>query len=827
MTQSFFETESTHTNVMYWWHGVIVDDKYWAGCDCDDVSNEEFCIHNAKQLEESPKKGWGKRYKVAIVGRHYAIKGSASEADLLEMAEVIYPVTAGSGLGGTNQSAALRQGTHVVGFYADGKEGRHPVILGAFGVNEQNEPYIFKGDPKEFFKLRSDNAGQCNQDKKPVSTKDENPDNTPVESTDGRPHQLTKSKIDKRLDGGKIANVYPTYGCESPQGIIDQIKTLLNELSYYTTAITQGSANLAADWAGVVKSITSEITGLANGLIDRMRGYLVNKINNGVKDVMNKLPPFLRPDFNLNVQDALDGLSCNFNNIKNAILNIVKDLVNQFINNYVTAPVCAATSFLGSLLGNVIGQVNGAVDSAVGAINNILDIGSQFANFALDVVEIALDLLKLFACDKDNPECPTIKRWSFWYGPEERPFAPPPGLTRTIGNIISEVETVLPGSASGAAANPCNSRQIPCGPPSIQFSGGGGFGAAANPVISGSGRILGLDFSSFGSGYTSSPVVNAIDSCGTGNGAVIQPIMEPTGTFNEFQEEILEMTGAVVIDSGTQYLPAPNGTTGGNGLIVSKPSDTIRFKENKNNYDVYKCGTTFQVNVGDEVYLPSSTLAYVYNENGEIVQTLNGLGSFTKIVIEAAGTLTAPCNPDNVPTLPPIEFPLSAAETPLPPITRTLPSGEEIVVPPAEQTIETILEQVPTTVPLTNKPTYPVVLEIERIFIKNPGVNYSPEDKIIIENNKGAELEFKVNEIGEVVEVVVVNGGIGFTDVPFIYIESEQGYNFDAVPIFNFRPLSEIDLNNITPTPGAKLISVVDCVGKIQPKKEFDRVPNS
>ena len=87
MTQSFFETESAHTNIMYWWHGVIVDDKFWSGCADSDISNEHSKLHQARKLEERPKKGWGKRYKVSIVGRHYAIKGKPEEADLLEMNE--------------------------------------------------------------------------------------------------------------------------------------------------------------------------------------------------------------------------------------------------------------------------------------------------------------------------------------------------------------------------------------------------------------------------------------------------------------------------------------------------------------------------------------------------------------------------------------------------------------------------------------------------------------------------------------------------------------------------------------------------------------------
>ena len=846
MAENYFEDESSHSNIMYWWHGVIVDDIFWAGKDCKSISNEHSCIHEGKNLEERPRKGFGKRYKVAIVGRHYAIKSDPSEADLCEMAEVVYPVTSGSGLGATIQTSALRHGSHVVGFYADGKEGRNPVILGTFGVNEQNEPYIFPGDSLRFFDCRTGHNGLAGTKLKPVPEFGSENKTRKIESAEGHPIRKDDSKVAKRTDGGIGYPVKTPYGCETPQGTISRIKDFLENLSYMINAIKTGSKDLISSFTGSLRGITSQITALANGLVDRMRGYLVNKINNAVKDVMNLLPPFLRPGFNKTTQDALDSLSCAFNNIKNATLNVVKDLTKQFIDNYVNSPICAANSFTGALLGNLIGQVNGAVNSAVGAINNALNIGSGFADFALDVIEVALDLLKLFDCDKDSPKCPSTVKWSFWYGPKEKLASIPPGATSLVKNILEEVETALPGSAEGAASNPCKSRQVPCGPPTVQINGGGGSGAAANPVVSLTGLILGLDFSSFGSGYTASPKISVIDSCNTGGGAVIEPIMSPTGTFNEFQEEILEITGAVVLDSGAQYLPAPNGTTGGNGLILSQPSDTILFKTGSTQiingkevqgagYDIYECGTTIPVKEGDEIYLPSGTIAEIFDSNGNAVQTLNGLGQLTMLKIEASGTLTTPCNPDNVPTIPTVEYPLGSVETVLTPRPvvnvpvelQGTPTGTQITLQPVVNVPENIQGTSqpivntpigPVTTPFIqqlNKETYPVVPVIEKVFIKDPGINYSPEDKIFIEDNKGAELEFDVDSEGRVTEVKVLNGGIGFNDVPYIFIQSPTGFNFEAVPVFKFIPLSEIDINKVSPSIGAKVISVIDCVGKI------------
>jgi hypothetical protein len=810
MTQSFFETESAHSNVMYWWHGVIVDDKYWAGCGEADVSNEHSKLHFADKMQSAPKKGWGKRYKVAVVGRHYAVKGKPEEADLLEMAEVVYPVTAGTGLGGTKQTAALRQGAHVIGFYADGKEGRNPVIIGAFGINEQNEPSIAQEDPNNFYQLRTANKGQCGEKLKPVPEKDQNleKDKKPIESI-ASPLQASQAHKTKVEDGNVLEPIYKPTRCEQPADIIRNIKLLLNKLSYYVNLAKRGASDLVSSIDGIIKSVTRAISGLTNTLLDRARGYLMNLINNGIKDVMNFLPPFFRPNFNQNAQGAVNGLGCAFNKIKDKVLGIVQDLAKQFIDNYVNAPLCAATSFLGSLLGNILGEINGAVDKAVNKINEIIKIAGGFADKALSVLDLALDVLGFFECDTNEKKCPDTVQWSFWNGPKEIQTQVEEAVSRKVKNIIDEVETALPGSGDGASSNPCNSRQVPCGPPQVQIIGGGGSGAKANAVVSATGAILGLDFSAFGSGYTYEPQIRVVDSCGTGGGAVFQPIMQPTGTSNQFNEPILNLVGAIPIDSGTQYLPAPNGTTGGAGFIFSQPGDTILFKTGTTQiingkevkgtgYEVYPCQTTFNVVNGDEIYLPSGTVAEIFDQEGNVLQTLNGLGQVTKLDVRATGTLTAPCNPDNIinPVL--IEIPLSTGDTQLTPITTQ------------------------------SKPvSYPVVPVIKEVFVKSPGFGYTENDTISIQNNKGAELEFVVNDAGEVTEVKVINGGIGFTDVPFIFINSKTGFNFEAVAVFDFIPLSEIDLNNITPPPGAKLISVIDCVGKVLPEQEFDRVPTN
>ena len=106
--------------------------------------------------------------------------------------------------------------------------------------------------------------------------------------------------------------------------------------------------------------------------------------------------------------------------------------------------------------------------------------------------------------------------------------------------------------------------------------------------------------------------------------------------------------------------------------------------------------------------------------------------------------------------------------------------------------------------------------------IANTGFNYSEEDKIIIEPSNGASAVARFGAFGTLESVKIISEGEGFTEVPDIYIESETGYNAKLTPKFCIDRVSEDRIKE----PGVqdKIISVIDCVGKI-PQVDFFRVP--
>ena len=78
----------------------------------------------------------------------------------LPMAEVMYPITAGSGHAGSHQTPNIQQGNYVLGFFKDGFEAQQPVIMGVLGNNAQTA--LEGKDPEKGFGARSGYKGKMN-----------------------------------------------------------------------------------------------------------------------------------------------------------------------------------------------------------------------------------------------------------------------------------------------------------------------------------------------------------------------------------------------------------------------------------------------------------------------------------------------------------------------------------------------------------------------------------------------------------------------------------------------------------------------------------------
>jgi phage-related protein len=156
----------------------------------------------------------------------------------------------------------------------------------------------------------------------------------------------------------------------------------------------------------IVSIATTDIAGYVKNIIGRVRGWVLNQVQNNVKKVLPFLFPGEMPSFLDKLGKGINGLSCAFAKILRALAKTVGSLLLGLIDKYINGPMCIVENFIADLLKSItdpisaaIGTINAFLGSAVGAITNLAD--SLF-----NAIDFITGILNFFKCD-DDKACPT------------------------------------------------------------------------------------------------------------------------------------------------------------------------------------------------------------------------------------------------------------------------------------------------------------------------------------------------------------------------------------------------------------------------------------
>ena len=275
----------------------------------------------------------------------------------------------------------------------------------------------------------------------------------------------------------------------------------------------------------------------------------------------------------------------------------------QIAERFINAPLCAVENIVGSLLGKLTGLINSGVQAIMAPLNAILGT----VDIAGDIIGFVEDIISFLSC-QDQPECPEVTGWSIWNGPTRFTSSSNSNPLSIVNKVKTYASTVQQSvdpenfdfdlDFSDIFEDTCNVGPIFCGPPTVEFYGGGGSGAAGNVIVNAVGDILAVDLTSFGSGYTSAPVVRFVDACGTGRGATGRSIIGPVAGIGT----TIGVVQVIIDNNGSGYLQTPNGDRGGDGRVWAY-ADQTTVKRADGKYDrPYYPGEIINVNPGDEVY---------------------------------------------------------------------------------------------------------------------------------------------------------------------------------------------------------------------------------
>ena len=356
--------------------------------------------------------GWGYRYRVRYLGLH---SGSTDDLpdDQLPMANVVLPVTSGSGIGGYCETPSLAAGTLVVGYFEDGLSGQEPYIDGVLG-NSQNEVPKKQGNgPTSGFDIYTD----LYNPKAKVPDNLRLLDNKPLNTFDTY-HINTLAWKTQQQDKNVIKPLASTRKCKKNnsemKGIQRTIKNLLGDVERIKKDVTKAQGfiadaqSLSNQIQPLLASASSEAASFMKTIMGGVRGYILSTIENGIRNAVPFLFPTQVAKFNQAKSKALDTISCVFGKITKALKSQFESLLGNILDKFINAPLCAVENLIGGLIDNILNTVLSAVNAA---LTPIIALISAITGQALNLVAnlfTALDfisgILSFFSCDEE-PSC--------------------------------------------------------------------------------------------------------------------------------------------------------------------------------------------------------------------------------------------------------------------------------------------------------------------------------------------------------------------------------------------------------------------------------------
>ena len=329
-----------------WWIGQIVDDSTWRDN-----------INPGKYEDKTSIPGWGRRYKVRIIGLHD--QGETTiPSDQLPWAQVMYPVTAGGGQTGAMDSTKLRQGNMVFGFFLDGQDQQVPVIMGVLGNNSQTvlaqknstvadtvtdtQPGILaKSGYSEGINPKSGTAREVPPDddlslEEPVEGTVSNESADGIQQTtaaDSRRQAKCEEKIALMKPDPKEFINSSLKGIQTViENLTNRIDTILQSLQSYADAITNNITNAQEAIQNIIQSASREISKFMKPIFDKIQEFALKTLTKGFNMIIAALPSSMRFQFKDMVQQITELMLCMYNKMTGGLQDQIVGSLSDAIN---------------------------------------------------------------------------------------------------------------------------------------------------------------------------------------------------------------------------------------------------------------------------------------------------------------------------------------------------------------------------------------------------------------------------------------------------------------------------------------------------------------
>ncbi len=312
----------------HWFIGQVSDDSTWR----ENQNPKKF-----KKGEDLP--AWGYRYKVRIIGQHEQEESDIT-AEQLPWAQVMYPVTAGTGHGGSYQTPAIRQGSFVFGFFLDGKDQQVPMIMGCLGNNIKTKlerktgtegsggknftPFSFfskmlNPEPNEQKKLKDADFSPKQNGNEAYSSPSKG--NVSKESSDANNLYSIADERQKYTLEEKHALACPNPETQSDiKNIQVVIETVSAKIERFQKSLQD--ADLAAglpivdnakDIDKAIEDASEEMSKYMKGTMNKVQQFTTKEFNDKLAPIINLAPPSHTLEILQKKVEGLEKIACMFN----------------------------------------------------------------------------------------------------------------------------------------------------------------------------------------------------------------------------------------------------------------------------------------------------------------------------------------------------------------------------------------------------------------------------------------------------------------------------------------------------------------------------------
>ena len=604
---------------MKWWIGQVTDPDKGKWGD----SLEKTRAANGEDL-------YGFRCRVRIVGYHDCADDLPDED--LPLAHILLPSNTAT-TGGCGKTVQYQGGEVVVGFFMDGDDAQQPVIFGTL----YKQPFV----PDQL------TTAQFNAKKQTCFVPYTPPK---VRQTAGKTHITKNSPVSIAMSDGEstktlaqdqvTANENITTDTFSPcedneiskisntiKDFTRKMETLqqLNEASTYVDPIYGGIIDIKSE----VKLATNKIHKSMTKLVRRGRSWLIQDTLDKLDTTLeNKVDKFNQVVMGQATNALTSVIFCNIEKIQDGLLDYLSKSLENMIGQVLDVPTCGVQNFMGDMFG----QINNLIDSSLGGmfdqLNNIQGGGIALPSATFTkAIKFANIITNVLDCDKVN--CPETTSFSSKGGVTKSvedsfdDIIDKLGLDR-LTNIADGIDDIADGIPALPSAPDCNTNVLKCGPPRVDFIGGGGTGATGSAIINAVGKIIGVAIGGPGSGFKEPPLLSFFDSCDRGSGA---------GGYARMKDG--KVADVVITNPGEGYLPNTTETTRNpDGTLT----ETIVTPDPNGNYD----GEVTYVTSLDDVVVENT--GFGYDDNDTV--TVDG-GSIDGDTIQGPGQAEVELNIQN------------------------------------------------------------------------------------------------------------------------------------------------------------------------------------